>query len=196
MKEIVLASASPRRSELLRGIGIDFKVIPSNTDESFDPGLMPEEIAQMLSYRKALSVAEYLKNDSIVIGADTIVVKDGILGKPRNKEEAFEMLKNLQGNWHEVITGVTLIASVGFEYIKSFEKTRVKMRPLSDGEIESYISTGEPMDKAGAYGIQRVGALLIEKIEGCYFNVVGLPLHRLNSMLEDFSVFLLNEIVK
>jgi septum formation protein len=193
MKEIILASASPRRSELLKQVGIKFEVIPSNIKETIDESLKPEEYAKILSYEKALSVAKGLKSPSVVLGADTIVVKNGmIMGKPQDEEEAFGMLKSLQGDWHEVITGITLIESSGFESIREFEKTRVKMRLLSEKDIKAYIKTGEPMDKAGAYGIQGVGALLVEKIEGCYFNVVGLPLNRLGLMLEKFGVFILN----
>lgn len=191
MKRIILASASPRRSELLRQVGIEFEIIPSNIIETIDESLKPEDFAKMLSYQKALSVAKGLESRSVVLGADTIVVKNGILGKPEDEEDAFGMLKSLQGDWHEVITGITLVDSSGLESIKEYEKTRVKMRTLSEKDIKAYIKTGEPMDKAGAYGIQGVGALLVEKIEGCYFNVVGLPLYRLSVMLEKFGVFIL-----
>ncbi len=192
MKKVILASASPRRSELLRQIGIDFEVIPSNIEENIEQGMSPESIVQDLAYDKALSVAKGLKGASIVIGADTIVVKDGILGKPVNEEEAFAMLKSLQGGWHEVITGVALISPLENRYLKGYEKTNVKMRSLNDREIMSYIKTGEPMDKAGAYGIQGMGALLVERIDGCYFNVVGLPLQKLSAMFEEFGIFALN----
>lgn len=188
MREIVLASASPRRCELLKQIGVSFKVIPSNVEENISIDLSPEELAQNLAYEKALSVAKKLENDSIVIGADTIVVKNGVLGKPLNENQAFDMLSSLQGDWHEVITGIAVIEVPGLRYLKGFEKTRVRMRNVSDDAIKAYIKTGEPMDKAGAYGIQGMGAVFIERIEGCYFNVVGLPLMKLAVMLEEFGI--------
>ncbi|MCX7922682.1 MAG: Maf family protein [Clostridia bacterium] len=191
MLGIVLASASPRRTELLKQIGIEFKIIPSNIEEDIKVNIPPEELVQKLSYEKALDVAKQLPEGSLVIGADTIVVKDGVLGKPANEEQAFEMLKSLQGRWHEVITGVTVINSYTLKSVKAYEKTRVKMRELSDSTILSYIKTREPMDKAGSYGIQGIGAVLVEKIEGCYFNVVGLPLTRLSFILEEFGVSIL-----
>lgn len=191
MREIVLASASPRRSELLKQIGLKFEIVPSDVDENIDSNLIPEEVVMGLSCRKALDVAKKIDNRVLVIGADTIVVKDRILGKPVNDQDAFNMLKSLQGDWHNVITGVCVIDTDGFKIVKGFERTRVKMRNLQDREIYSYIATGEPADKAGAYGIQGMGALLVEKIEGCYFNVVGLPLSKLAEMLEDFGLHLL-----
>ena len=191
MKEIVLASASPRRLELLKQIGLEFSVFPSDIDERIDIDSTPEEAVQSLSFRKAVDVAGKLQNSPLVIGADTIVFKDSILGKPENEDHAFRMLKMLQGGWHEVITGITVIDSSNGNHLSGYEKTRVKMRKLSDGMISSYIHTGEPLDKAGAYGIQGMGALLVEKIEGCYFNVVGLPLLKLSLMLEKFGVNIL-----
>lgn len=189
MTEIVLASGSPRRKDLLRQIGIVFQVMPSNVDETVVGNPDPEELVQELSYKKAMDVAERLRGtDSLIIGADTVVVKNGILGKPENEKQAFEMLKSLQNEWHEVVTGIALVHSTNGKSFKQYEKTRVKMRALTDSVIYSYIKTGEPLDKAGAYGIQGMGALLVESIEGCYFNVVGLPLSRLNLMLEDFGV--------
>lgn len=191
MKEIILASASPRRSELLRQIGVLFKVVPSNVEEDIDLTIGAEELVQDLSCKKALHVAKQLTSDSLVIGADTIVVRNGILGKPENEESAFRMLKELQGEWHRVITGVTIIDSSNLKLLKGYECTRVKMREMSDEFIKSYIKTGEPADKAGAYAIQGFGAVLVEKIEGCYFNVVGLPLMRLSRMLEEFGTSIL-----
>jgi septum formation protein len=188
MKEIVLASASPRRSDLLKQIGIKFKVLPSNVEETFELHLTPEEAVQKLACKKALDIAGKLRDGTLVIGADTVVVKDGILGKPKNEAEACKMLSNLSGQWHEVITGVALVDSLSLCSVKTFEKTRVKFRTLTNDIIEAYIKTGEPMDKAGAYGIQGIGAVLVEKIEGCYFNVVGLPLAKLGGLLESFGV--------
>lgn len=191
MKEIVLASASPRRCELLKQIGLEFRVCPSDIEETVDTALNPEDMAVGLSYRKAKSVAEGLDEDALVIGADTIVVGDRVLGKPVDEQQAYEMLMQLQGSWHEVITGVTVIDCRTLKTARAYEKTAVKMRSLTDSLIRAYIKTGEPMDKAGSYGIQGMGALLVEKIVGCYFNVVGLPLAKLAFMLEDFEVKLL-----
>lgn len=196
MREIILASASPRRADLLRQIGINFRVLPSNIDENVNGTVTPQEFAQILSWQKASSVAEKVKNGTgkgaLVIGADTIVVKDGILGKPRDEVEAFNMIRTLQGEWHSVITGIAVIDSNDLKGFKAFEETKVKMRSLTDQAILSYIRTGEPMDKAGSYGIQGLGALLVERIEGCYFNVVGLPLTRLSQVLEEFDIRILN----
>ena len=187
MKKVVLASSSPRRYEMLKQIGLKFEVIPADIEEVIDTKLIPENMVQKLSYDKAFYVANKF-NNLIVIGADTIVLKDEILGKPNNEEHAFKMLKSLQGAWHEVITGVTVIDSSDLRYVNAFEKTRVKMKPLSESDIRSYIKTGEPMDKAGSYGIQGKGAVLVEKIEGCYSNVVGLPLMKLSLVLEGFGI--------
>jgi septum formation protein len=186
--ELILASASPRRVELLKQIGLTFRIIPPNVQEDIAPGMNADEIVMELSRRKAMDVARKVGKDSLVIGADTIVVKDKVLGKPKDESEAYFMLKELQNSWHDVITGVTLLDNRNLNYITSFEKTQVKMRSLSDDTIKAYIKTGEPMDKAGAYGIQGMGALLIESINGCYFNVVGLPLAKLNTMIENIGI--------
>lgn len=186
--EIVLASASPRRLELLKQIGVSFKVIPSQVDESIYTDVSPEELVKKLAYEKALDIAEKLVGDCLVIGADTIVVKNGILGKPKDEKQAFDMLKSLCGEWHEVITGIAVVRSGGGNAIAEMEITRVKMRDYSESTIKSYVETGEPMDKAGAYGIQGMGAVLVQKIEGCYFNVVGLPIARLCTMLKSYGV--------
>lgn len=192
MKEIILASASPRRSELLKQLNIEFHVSPSELEEVLDESLQPEELVQKLSFQKASDVAEKMKKqnktDYLVIGADTVVVKEKVLGKPGDALQAYKMLESLQGAWHEVITGVTLVDVENRKTVSFFEKTRVKMRELNSREIHSYIKTGEPIDKAGAYGIQGMGAVLVERIEGCYFNVVGLPLTKLTLMLREFGV--------
>ncbi|HHV28284.1 Maf family protein [Acetivibrio mesophilus] len=191
---IVLASASPRRSELLRQVGLDFEVVLSDIDESNKENLKADELVQHLAYHKALDVARKVanrdngKNRYLVIGADTVVVKDGILGKPKDRNDAIRMLKHLSASWHEVMTGISIIDTADFESVKSLEVTRVKMKELSDDTILAYVDSKEPMDKAGAYGIQEKGALLVERIEGCYFNVVGLPLARLSDLLKDFGV--------
>jgi len=195
MEEIIIASASPQRSELLKRVGVSFIVYPPDVDEKLDPGMKAEELVQSLSYKKAADVAGKLKGSGIsgiIISADTVVVAGGkILGKPSDEDEAFNMLKSLQGRWHSVITGLTVIDSRSSRHVSGCEKTRVKFRKLSDDEITTYIKTGEPMDKAGSYGIQEKGALLVERIEGCYFNVVGLPLARLGLMLKEFGIDLL-----
>ncbi|MFZ5990081.1 MAG: Maf family protein [Bacillota bacterium] len=196
MVQIVLASASPRRSELLKQIGLNFKVVTSNIDENNRMNLSAVELVQHLAYEKAFDVAKRMNknfNDAkcLVIGADTVVVKDGILGKPKDSEDAFKMLKQLQGGWHKVITGIAVIDALDLNGAKSYEVTDVKMKTLSDDAIYSYIDSKEPMDKAGAYGIQGLGAVLVEKIDGCYFNVVGLPIAKLSDLLRDFGVFVL-----
>jgi len=196
MKRIVLASASPRRAELLKQIKLDFEVIPSNANEEINTNMNPEEVVQQLAYKKAFDIADKLNvarkgNNTIVIGADTIVVKDGIMGKPKNDAHAFEMLKSLQGEWHEVLTGIAVVNAQDMKWVKDYERTRVKFRNLSDDIINSYIKTGEPKDKAGAYGVQGIGALLVERIEGCYFNVVVLPLVKLANLLKAFDVRIL-----
>lgn len=195
MREIILASASPRRAELLKQIGLEFSIMPSDIEERIDVSLPPEEVVQRLALDKAMSIAEKVekgpRKGALIIGADTIVVKDGILGKPINDTEAFHMLKSLEGNWHSVITGLAVIDSDNLKGTKLFVETRVKMRPLTEAEIKAYIKTGEPADKAGAYGIQGMGAVLVEKIEGCYFNVVGLPLTRLSQVLSLYDVIVL-----
>jgi septum formation protein len=187
MKKIILASASPRRSDLMRQIGLEFTVMPSNVDERFD-GSAPEEFAQKLSRSKAALVVSKVNDEALVIGADTIVVGEGILGKPSCDEEAFKMLKSLQGKWHEVITGITVTDVSSSDTITTYQKTFVKMRELTDSQILAYVNTGEPGDKAGAYGIQGLGAILIEEIKGCYYNVVGLPIMQLCKILERFNV--------
>ncbi|NLL05691.1 MAG: septum formation inhibitor Maf [Clostridiaceae bacterium] len=194
MMQIVLASQSPRRSELLKQLGLDFVIKTSDVDESNSRGLKASELVQHLAFEKARVVAEdsSLNRETIVIGADTVVVREGtILGKPRDKEDAFNMLKSLSGSWHEVMTGVAVIDINSFRYDKSIETTRVKMKELKDDVINAYIDSGEPLDKAGAYGIQGLGAVLIDRIEGCYFNVVGLPISKLCDVLKNFEVYVL-----
>ena len=189
MSNIYLASSSPRRKELLTQVGIDFTVISPQCDESADIEL-PDELVEELSRRKSLAGLELIKKmpdvptDSIVIGADTVVAYDGIiLGKPKDDINAFNMLKMLSGNTHEVYTGVTLTYLDGRAPVTFSERTEVTFYELTDKEIEDYISTTEPMDKAGSYGIQGYGATLVEKIHGDYFNIVGLPIARLARML-------------
>ena len=191
--EIILASASPRRRELIKILGKPFSVVTSDAEEIIDPELPPYFVAEKLSLLKASDVAGKLKNekkDAIVIGADTIVVKDGkILTKPKDEIDAQNMLKTLSGTHHSVITGVTVINNKTAKSESFYVETKVFFKNLTDNEIKKYIESGEPMDKAGAYGIQEKGALFVEKIEGDYFNVVGLPICKLASLLkEEFSL--------
>jgi septum formation protein len=188
MNNIILASASPRRQQLLTQIGLKFTVIPSNIDEVIEKNLEPHQAAISLASQKCTDVAVLTKTNSLVIGADTIVVKDNnLLGKPKNEQEALEMLKYLNGAWHEVVTGVCLCRTPDMKIIHDYEITRVKIAGKSEDFLKSYIATGEPFDKAGAYGIQGYGSLLVEKIEGCYFNVMGLPIYKLSCMLEQMG---------
>lgn len=186
MLQLVLASASPRRRELLERLGIPFKVSVCKAEENIDRGnLTPEQLARELALLKAKDVARTLE-DGLVIGADTIVVLDDeILGKPKSREEAGRMLHLLSGRSHQVITGLALVEAGGGRVQLTSEVTTVWFRRLDPGEVEWYLDTGEPMDKAGAYGIQGKGSILVDRIEGCYFNVVGLPLTRLYLMLKE-----------
>lgn len=187
MKKIVLASASPRRKQLLKQMNLVFEVKPSYTGEILDEKLKPEEIVIELAKQKALDIASKEK-ESIVIGSDTIVFLNEILGKPRDESDAFEMLNKLSGKIHYVYTGIAVFDTATNKLITDYEKTAVKMKRLSEDEIKRYILTGEPMDKAGAYGIQGLASIFIEKIEGCYFNVVGLPVSKLYCILKQFGV--------
>lgn len=173
MKKIILASASPRRKELLETAGVEFEICVSDADESIPEGTKPSDAAKMTATKKALAVAQSHK-DGIVIGADTIVVANSrILGKPKDKADAEAMLTMLSGIEHEVITGVCIVN--GGE-INAFEQiSKVKFYDLTADEIKAYVATNEPMDKAGSYGIQGKGCTLVEKIDGDYFNIVGLP---------------------
>lgn len=173
MKKVVLASASPRRRELLTTAGLEFEVCVKEVDESVPEGTDPVEAAKMTASKKALAVAGEREN-CIVIGADTIVVANKkILGKPKDKNDAISMLSMLSGVEHEVVTGVCIVNGGIAESFAQVSK--VKFYDLTDEEIESYVETGEPMDKAGSYGIQGKGCTLVERIEGDYFNIVGLP---------------------
>ncbi len=188
MEKIILASASPRRQQLLNQMGINFTVSPSKLDEVMDHSLNATQVAVYLAKQKCTDISAQTKHGSIVIGADTIVAKDNkLLGKPRDAQEAFEMLKELNGNWHEVVTGVCVCRTSDMKLLSEYEVTRVKIARKSDEFLKAYISTCEPFDKAGAYGIQGYGSLLVERIEGDYFNVMGLPIYRLSCMLEQLG---------
>ena len=184
---IVLASGSPRRLELLKKIGIeDFTVIADASEEIITPGLSPEEQVIKLSLQKANNVVLKCNENDVIIAADTIVYLDNKpLGKPDSKSDAVEMLKELSGRRHTVYTGVTLLKNDN--HISCAEKTDVIFREISDSEIKAYVETGEPMDKAGSYAAQGRAAVFIERIEGDFFNVMGLPLCKLSQMLKDFG---------
>ncbi len=188
MEKIILASASPRRKDLLEMLGISFTIHPSTLDEEIDPNYLPSQVVEQLALMKAKDIS-YHYQEGIVIGADTIVVLDNqILGKPRDEAEAFQMLKKIQGKEHQVFSGVAVIDTKTGKTLASHEMTKVVMAPLTDTDIDAYIGTKEPLDKAGAYGIQGIGAIFIEKMVGDYFNVVGLPLFLLHSMLKTLGI--------
>lgn len=185
--KIVLASQSPRRKELLGRMGLEFVTQASKIDESAFDGLEARELVATLSREKAQWIARQLDGETLVIGADTVVVRDGAaLGKPKDAEDAVAMLLSLSGRDHQVCTGVTVCR--GERVLTQVEETQVTFRDLTETEVRQYVSTGEPMDKAGAYGIQGLGGLLVEGIRGDYSNVVGLPVCRLGQMLKDFGV--------
>jgi septum formation protein len=188
MKRIVLASASPRRKELLEQIGLQFEVEPSNYDEEITFASEPHEMAKKLSLGKARAAARKHRN-ALIIAADTFVVLgDRAFGKPHTSSEAREMLRALNGKEHSVITGFTILdAETGKVLSKSVE-TKVHVRKLTLKEIDSYVRSKEPLDKAGGYAIQGLGAVVVEKIEGDYCNVVGLPLSALAETLREFGV--------
>ena len=185
MSRFILASKSPRRQELIGYILSDFTVIVSDVEEILPDGIAPEDVAAYLAQIKARAVASQYPDD-VVIGADTVVILDGeVLGKPRDKDDAFRMLRALSGKTHTVITGCAI--SQNGEETSFSDVTRVEFYPLSDREILDYIATGEPFDKAGAYGIQGRGSVLVKRIEGDFFNVMGLPVARLKRELERFA---------
>ncbi len=191
MKSIVLASSSPRRKELLEKIGLEFTLDPLDQAEVLDHRLPPRELAKYLSLKKAKAAAGR-HSSSIVIAADTIGVISGkLLGKPADAQQARGMLKMMSGKKHTVITGFTVMDASSGRSVTHAVETRVYFRKLSPDEIEAYIRSGEPLDKAGAYAIQGLGALLVEKIEGDYYNVVGLPLTALAKALRQFDIDLL-----
>lgn len=190
-KPIILASNSPRRRELLTQIGLDFTCDPADVDERILPGEDAEAYAVRVALDKA-RVAAGRAGDGIVIAADTIVVLgDAILGKPADAQDAERMLGMLSGRMHRVISGLALVDAKTGKARTGAASTSVWFRDLTPARIRAYVLTGEPLDKAGAYGIQEKGALLVTKIEGCYFNVVGLPLSLLGEMLHEYGVNLL-----
>lgn len=186
MSSIILASKSPRRQELLHNITDDFEVVVSTVDEILPKDIVPEEAPVYLSRIKAQAVAEGYP-DRVVIGADTVVILDGeVLGKPRDHDDVVRMLCALSGKVHTVVTGCTILS--GQRKSSFSDTTSVEFYTLTDREIEEYIATGEPFDKAGAYGIQGRGSVLVKRIEGDFFNVMGLPVGRLKRELVELGV--------
>jgi septum formation protein len=182
---LILASASPRRRELLKNAGLDFDVRPSAVVESVGAGESPEDFARRAAREKALDVAAAVPAGALVLGADTVVaIADEILGKPNDAGDATRMLQKLSGATHRVITGVCLVRAPKKVEAEEHETTSVTFRHLDENEIEDYLATGEPFDKAGAYGIQGFASRFVTRIEGCYFNVVGLPVARVVELLK------------
>ena len=191
MHEFILASASPRRKQLLEQIGLSFRCLPAQVDEEAFAALPARQLVSKLACLKARATAQQLEN-GIVIAADTVVVLDDlIMGKPINRKDAEQKLALLSNREHQVMTGICVFNCQDQNHAVEVEVTKVFFRQLSCCEINAYLDSDEWVDKAGAYGIQSLGALLIDKIEGCYFNVVGLPLNRLNQMLCKQGVYLL-----
>jgi len=194
MRRIILASASPRRKELLKQlIGDNFIVYPSSYEEPFQPGLSPEELLIRHSVEKARDVAEHF-DSGIIISADTSVLFNGeVLGKPDSSKNAEEMLKKLNGKKFRVVTGITVLDIDSKQEISEYESTDVWMAEMSEEQVSAYVKTGEPLDKAGAFAAQGKGAVLVERIEGDFFNAVGLPLFRLGKILERLGVSVFDE---
>lgn len=186
--KLILASQSPRRRELLERMGLtQFEIRPALGEENASPDLSPPQLVEELSRQKAREVAQTAGADDLIIAADTVVAADGrVLGKPHSREESLEMLRFLSGRTHTVYTGVTV--QQGDRALTQHEATDVLFRPLTEQEVQAYVDTGEPMDKAGSYGIQGRGCVLVEGIRGDYYNVMGLPVCRLGLMLRNFGV--------
>ena len=186
--KVVLASASPRRRELMEMLEIrDLEILPAQGEEHVNLDQQPHEIVKQLAMNKAIEVSLRCEGDSVVVAADTIVWHNNeVYGKPENEDHAFQMLKSLSGKTHSVFTGIAVLR--GEELDLRSEESRVTFRPLSDEEIRRYIATGEPMDKAGAYGAQGKGAIFVEHLDGDFFNVMGLPLCTLAQMLRKQGV--------
>jgi septum formation protein len=182
-RKLILASSSPRRADILGREGVEFEIKPPPNIKEESAASDPVEHVLLLSKEKAQSVSRQVE-EGIILGADTIVVLDGeIMGKPQNKEEAFFILKKLSGNTHRVYTGITLLNKYNGKMISDYDCTEVKFNQLEDEKIVAYIETGEPMDKAGAYGIQGMGSFLVDSIQGNLDNVIGLPTDKLKEML-------------
>ena len=191
--KVILASKSPRRVEILEKIVKEFEVVQSNFDENtIDFKGDVEKYVKDLSINKAIEVSKRLNEPSIVIAADTVVFQNGkVLEKPKSEEDAFSMLSSLSGNTHKVYSGICLINTYDDTVVTDCDCTEVKFSELNPRQIRNYINSGEPMDKAGAYGIQGLGGAFVERIEGCYYNVMGLPLNKLYKALENYDITIL-----
>ncbi|NQT50313.1 septum formation protein Maf [Candidatus Kuenenbacteria bacterium] len=191
MKQIILASTSPRRQEIMSKTGLKFKVIPSNYEEDMTLKLTPIKLAKLLSRGKAQSIAKKYQNH-IIIGADTFVVLEKkLLGKPKSPAEAKTMLKAISGKILLIVTGFTIIDTESGKSISKATETKVHIKKLSNSEIINYVKTKEPLDKAGAFGVQEMGAVIIKKIEGDFYNVMGLPIFDLAQELKKFGINIL-----
>lgn len=191
--KVILASKSPRRVEILEKIVKEFEVVQSNFDENtIDFKGDIEKYVKDLSRNKAIEVSKRLNEPSIVIAADTVVFQCGkVLEKPKNEEDAFSMLSSLSGNTHKVYSGICLINTYDDTVVTDCDCTEVRFSELNPRQIRNYINSGEPMDKAGAYGIQGLGGAFVEGIKGCYYNVMGLPLNKLYKALENYDITIL-----
>lgn len=188
MKELILASTSPRRKEILEKSGLSFRIVPSDYEEDMTLDMPPKELARYLGEGKAQAVAKQYP-DAIVIGADTLVSYNGeVLGKPHTAENAKMMLQKLSGQTHSLITGFSLVHHASRNVVSDAIESKVTIKELTDSEIEHYVASGEPLDKAGAYAIQELGAVLVEKIEGDFFTIMGLPLFRICQELKQFGI--------
>ncbi|MBT5016494.1 septum formation inhibitor Maf [Candidatus Peregrinibacteria bacterium] len=188
MNRLILASKSPRRKEILEKLGLEFEIIPSGYKENLQAKKDPVELAKFLSLNKAKDVANKIKGNAIIIAADTFIVLEGkFLGKPKDDQDAKKMLNFLSGKTHEVITGIALIDTSTNQKITDVSITKVTFKSLSSKEIQTYINTGEPLGKAGAYAIQEKGAVFVSNINGDFFTVMGLPLHLLAEHLKNMS---------
>lgn len=194
-KKIILASSSPQRKALLEQVGLGFEIIPSSYEENMQLEIEHKKLAMRLAYGKAKDVSEKVK-EGLVIGVDTFIILDGErIGKPKNEEDAKRILKKASGKTSEVYSGIAIVDCTTQKSVTDYEVTKVKMREISDEEIDAYIETKEALNKAGAWAIQGLGAVFVERIEGCYSNIVGLPLYCLCRNLEKFglSVFSKNK---
>lgn len=187
-QRIVLASKSPRRRQLLEQIGLEFEIRESEYEEDMAAMADPVELVKFLALNKAKAVAQHY-SDAIVIGADTFVIFDNqFIGKPKDKDDARRMLRLLSGQTNNIITGFAVIDTATGRVVNGFDRADVTIRELTDEDIENYIETGEPLDKAGAFGIQGVGAVIVEKVDGDYHNIMGLPLSKIYAILKEFGI--------
>lgn len=187
--KIVLASGSPRRMDLLNMLNVEFVKDPSGIPEDIDLNDSPESIVMSLAFQKAMDVSNRYEDGELVIGADTIVYNDQVYGKPLDRDDAYNMLKSLSGKEHSVYTGIAVVKAGSNEKVVDYVRTKVVFKDLSDETIYSYIDTQEAYGKAGAYAIQGFGSILVEEIQGDYFNIVGLPISRLSDILKNYFGF-------